>query len=54
MFLCIPSPIAIKRNLIKMTNVLTYRSRLSQGLEIKRHQEFKVDEATRDGTKKLL
>ena len=37
-----------------MTNVLTYESRLSQGLEIKKHQEFKVDKETRDGTKTAL
>ena len=54
MLLCIPSPVAIKRNVIKMTNVLAYRSRLSQGLDIKKHQEYKVDKAMRDGTKTTL
>ena len=34
-----------------MTKVLTYRSRLNQGLGKQKHQEFKVDKATREGTK---
>ena len=34
-----------------MTKVLTYRSRLSQGLGNQKHQEFKVDKTTRDGKK---
>ena len=32
-----------------MTKVLTYWSRLSQGLGNQKHQEFKVDKTTRDG-----
>ena len=37
-----------------MTNVLTYRSRLSQRLEIKKHQEFKAEKAMRGGMKTTL
>ena len=33
-----------------MIKILTYRSRLSQGLGHQKHQGFKVDKATRDRT----